>query len=135
MTLPSIGFIGLGRMGRGMALNLTRAADKIYVFDAAGEAMNPLAAAGAVACGSAAELAGKAGLIFLCLPNAPEVRDVLFGDAGIAAGRQEGQTIVDTTTLDRLDALEIAHEAGQVNIAYWETAPFPECRSAPATDR
>lgn len=120
MTLPTIGFIGLGRMGRGMALSLVKAVDKLYVFDAQPQAMEPLIAAGADPCESPAEVATKSRLIILCLPAAPEVRDVLFGKAGIRDARQEGRTIVDTTTQDRDDALEIAREAGQAEIAYWD---------------
>jgi len=98
MTAKTIGFIGLGRMGGGMAL----------------------IQAGAVAGVSPAELSAQCELIFLCLPFSPEVRDTIFGSNGIAGTQSRCQTIVDTTTLDRSDALAFAEEAARTGIDYWD---------------
>lgn len=118
--MPNIGFIGLGRMGAGMALNMLKKGGALHVYDAQPDAMQPLSDAGAAAMTSPAEMAEICDLIFMCLPYAPEVREALFGPGGIAAAKPQNLTIVDTTTLDRTDALAIAEEAGHAGIAYWD---------------
>lgn len=118
--MQKIGFIGLGRMGAGMALNMLKKNGSLSVYDAHDGAMRPLVEAGAVACHSPAEMAKTCELIFMCLPYAPEVRTAIFGDEGIASAKPEGLTIVDTTTLDRTDALKFADETAALGIAYWD---------------
>ncbi len=116
----TVGFIGLGRMGGGMAANLLKSIGTLYVHDPLPAAAEPLVAAGATACASPAELAAKCDLVLLCLPFSPEVRTVVFGENGVASAGRKGQTIVDTTTLDRTDALAFAEEAAAQGIAYWD---------------
>jgi 3-hydroxyisobutyrate dehydrogenase-like beta-hydroxyacid dehydrogenase len=118
--LRNIGFIGLGRMGAGMALNMLQKSGGLHVFDTHTGAMRPLLEAGAQACTSPADMAAKCDLIFMCLPYAPEVRAAMFADDGIAAAKQAALTVVDMTTLDRTDALAIAAESADANIAYWD---------------
>ncbi len=120
MANKTIGFIGLGRMGGGMAQNLAKAGHQLCVFDARSDAMQPLVDAGAGVATNPADLASKCELIFLCLPFTPQVRDAIFGENGIASAACQGLTIIDTTTLDRSDALSIAAEAAQVGISYWD---------------
>ena len=118
--MTTVGYIGLGRMGGGMALNLAKSVSPVYVFDSISEAMKPLLDAGAIACDSAADIAKKCDLIFMCLPFAPEVRAVMFGPGGIHNARRNELTIVDSTTLDRTDAIAICKEAAEVGITYWD---------------
>ncbi|MEM0989574.1 MAG: NAD(P)-dependent oxidoreductase [Pseudomonadota bacterium] len=114
-----LGFIGLGRMGRGMARNLGAKHPGLLIFDSVQAAMTPVVESGAKAATSVAEMAAKTDLIFLCVPYAPEVRAVLFGADGIAATGHK-PVIVDTTTLDRQDALEIATDAAQLGLDYYD---------------
>ena len=113
------GFIGLGRMGAGMALNLLNKVPHLRVFDPVPEALARLTLAGATASPSPAAMAEECDLIFLCVPFAPEVRDVLFGERGIASAERE-MVVIDTSTLDRDDALAIAGEAAERGITYWD---------------
>jgi len=107
-------------MGGGMALNLLKALGSLRVFDAYPQAMAPLTEAGAIACASAAEVAANCDVVFICVPFAPEVRATMFGENGIIGAAREGLTIIDTTTLDRIDAIAIAEDARQSGIAYWD---------------
>lgn len=120
MTSQTIGFIGLGRMGGGMALNLLAEIKTLHVYDPVPEAAAPLTSAGALACDSPADLAAKCDLIFLCLPFAPEVRTAIFGIDGIQSAARPNLTIIDTTTLDRTDALSIGEQAAKAGITYWD---------------
>ena len=122
MTIEAraVGFIGLGRMGRGMALNLIKSVGALHVFDAQPDAMAALTKAGAQPCNSPAEVANNCDLLFLCLPSALEVRMVIYGAEGIASAGRRDLTIVDTTTLDRSEAMAFAEETGKASIAYWD---------------
>ena len=125
MTLPPVGFIGLGTMGRGMALNLVKAAETVFVYDPVPEAVKLLTDAGAVACASPAEVAEKAGTVVICVPDAPQVRDVMFGPGGngpggIADAERKDITVLDATTMKRPDALAIAEDAAARGIAYFD---------------
>ncbi len=114
------GYIGLGRMGGGMARNLAKDVSPLFVFDTHQAATAPLADLGATVCDTPAGMAAECDLIFLCLPFAPQVRDILFGENGIAAGARDGLTVVDMTTLYRSDAIDIGREAETRGIAYWD---------------
>ena len=125
MSLPPVGFIGLGTMGRGMALNLVKAAEKVFVYDPLPEAVKTLTDAGAIACASPAEVAEKAATVVICVPDAPQVRDILFGPGGngpggIADAGRKGITVLDATTMKRPDALAIAKDAAEKGIAYFD---------------
>ncbi len=121
MNANNVGFIGLGKMGGAMALNLlTKAVPSLHVYDAVPAAMERLTQAGATACSSPADLAAKCDVIFICLPFAPEVREVVFGESGIKSAARDGLTIVDTTTLDRSDALAIGADLDRAGIGYWD---------------
>lgn len=125
MTLSTVGFIGLGTMGRGMALNLVKAAQAVYVYDPVPDAVKLLTDAGAIACASPAEVAEKAGTVVICVPDAPQVREAMFGPGGngpggIADAERDGITVLDATTMKRPDALSIAEDAAEKGIAYWD---------------
>ena len=121
MTAKTVGFIGLGKMGGAMAHNLlTKSQPSLHIYDAYPEAMQRLVDAGATACISPADMAGKCDVILMCLPFAPEVREAIFGANGIKSAARDGLTIVDTTTLDRTDALAIGAELDKAGIGYWD---------------
>ena len=94
----TIGFVGTGRMGAGMAHRLLDAGRRVVVHDVRDDALAPLRARGAVCVASAREVADAAAVVFACLPS-PEVSlAVLEGPDGIAAGRAL-EVYVETSTL------------------------------------
>ncbi|MEY2951994.1 MAG: hypothetical protein RLZZ401_81 [Pseudomonadota bacterium] len=101
MTKPSLrlGFVGLGIMGAPMAEHLLTADHTLFVHT---RSQVPLAltAGGATACANAREVAERADVVFLMLPDTPDVDQVLFGDNGVAAGLQAGKTVVDHSSID-----------------------------------
>ena len=97
--MADLGFIGLGIMGKPMAGHLVKAGNKVYVYDKIASCVNPLAAQGAVPGASAKEVAAKAGIIFLMLPDTPEVDEVLFGKEGVAEGIKPGSTVIDMSSI------------------------------------
>jgi 2-hydroxy-3-oxopropionate reductase len=85
MTKP-IGFIGLGIMGRPMALNLIRAGYSLTVYDINPIPVEELKQAGAEAAASGKEAAEKSDVVITMLPNSPQVKEAVFGENGIIEG-------------------------------------------------
>lgn len=113
-----IGFVGLGAMGRGMARNLLRAGHALTVFDLSRAAVDALVTDGAQAADGPAAVAAWCDRLFLCLPFAPQVREVLLGPGGVASAARAGLAVIDTTTLLQSDAVDIASAADQAGLRY-----------------
>ncbi len=94
-----LGFIGLGIMGRPMALNLRRAGHALWVYGRRAETMKPLAEAGAIACLSPQEVAANADVIFIIVSDTPDVEQVILGDQGVIHGARPGAAVVDMSTI------------------------------------
>ncbi|WP_038361586.1 NAD(P)-dependent oxidoreductase [Bosea sp. UNC402CLCol] len=95
----SVGFIGLGTMGREMARNLIKAGHRVTVYDVLDEAVTVLAAEGAKPAASPAEAAADADIAITMLPDTPQVEDVVYGEDGLLAAPPRGRLIVDMSTI------------------------------------
>ncbi|MCC6626055.1 MAG: 3-hydroxyisobutyrate dehydrogenase [Chloroflexi bacterium] len=95
-----VGFIGLGAMGKPMCRNLLKAGFDLTVWNRSQSAIDELAAAGAKAGASAAEVARQADVIVTCVPNSPQVVEVVTGPNGVLAGAAAGSTVIDMSTID-----------------------------------
>lgn len=105
-----VGYIGLGRMGRGMALNLVKGGYEVVVYDRSEEAVAAAVSAGAEAAVSIADLAKRADVIFTSLPGPPEVEAVVFGDDGLLDNITAAHVLFELSTSSRTLALRI-HDA------------------------
>ena len=94
-----LGFIGLGIMGRPMALNLRRAGHALWVYGRRAETMKPLTEAGATACASPQEVAANADVSFIIVSDTPDVEQVILGDQGVIHGARPGSAVVDMSTI------------------------------------
>ncbi len=94
-----LGFIGLGIMGRPMALNLRRAGHALSVYARRAASVTPLTDAGAIARRSPQEVAANADMIFIMVADTPDVEQVLFGKQGIIHGARPGSVVVDMSTI------------------------------------
>lgn len=103
-----VGFIGLGLMGRPMALNLLKAGHRVHVWSRRREAMQPLLEAGAIACASAADLARHAPVTISIVSDAPDVEQVTLGADGVADGARPGHIHIDMSTIAPAAAQRIA---------------------------
>ena len=114
----TIGFIGLGIMGKPMALNLAAKGHKLFVNDINQDAVKALKGKGAEA-GSLKELGEKCSLIFTILPNGEIVKDVLFGENGAAASSMaEGSIVVDMSSVAASDSLICAEKLEKLGIDF-----------------
>jgi len=103
-----IGFIGLGIMGKPMSRNLLKAGYQLVVFNRSKGAVNELVAAGARAATNPREVAEQAEIVITMLPNSPDVKDVVLGDAGIIEGAGKGSVVIDMSSIAPLVSREIA---------------------------
>jgi len=94
-----VGFIGLGIMGRPMALNLNRAGRWLFVHARRQATMEPLIAAGACACLSPAEVARQADIVFVMVADTPDVEQVILARDGVRDGVHAGSVVVDMSTI------------------------------------
>lgn len=95
-----VGFIGLGVMGRPMALNLLRARHEVTVWARRPESAEPLVERGATAAASPAELAARCDVVFTMLTSTADVEQVLLGEDGVTSGAEAGLVVIDTSTID-----------------------------------
>ncbi len=128
----TLGFVGLGIMGRPMALNLRRAGHALRVHARRAASMSPLVEAGATACTTPREVAAGADVVFICVADTADVEQVILGDHGLIHGVRPGSVVVDMSTIspeatrrlaaelsgrgaEMLDAPVSGGEAGAVN--------------------
>lgn len=116
MSLPVVGFIGLGIMGRPMALNLLRANYPLHVYARRVESMQPLLDVGAVGCASPAEVASSADIVFVMVADTPDVEAVVFGEQGVAHAKRAGQIVVDMSTISPVATRDMAARLSAIGI-------------------
>lgn len=95
-----IGFIGLGLMGRPLALHLAKAGHTLHLWARRPAALEPFTDTGAHAHVAAAQVAKHAEIVFTMVADAPDVREVCLGADGIAAGAKKGLVVVDMSTIN-----------------------------------
>ncbi len=103
-----VGFVGLGIMGRPMALNLIRGGHSLRVWARRAESVQPLVEAGALACASASDAARGAQVVFSMVADAPDVAEVALGAGGVADGAAPGSIFIDMSTIAPAAARDIA---------------------------
>jgi 2-hydroxy-3-oxopropionate reductase len=85
-----VGYIGLGLMGKSIALNILKAGFPLVVHNRSRLAVDELVAEGASAANSPVEVASQVDIVFTNLPDTPDVEKVVLGEQGIIAGAHDG---------------------------------------------
>jgi 3-hydroxyisobutyrate dehydrogenase-like beta-hydroxyacid dehydrogenase len=107
---PKLGFIGLGEMGKWMAINVAKAGFPLTVFDIRPEPVKELVDKGAVPGENPADVAGKSEYVMMSLPDTQVVETVIFGEKGLINGLSPGSILVDLSTIHYLATLRIEEE-------------------------
>ena len=115
--MANIGFIGLGIMGKPMALNLIKGGHKLFLNSRSGVAPE-LTAAGGVACDSAKEVAKQSDIIILMVPDTPDVERVLFGPNGVSDGLAKGKTVIDMSSISPIETKKFAARINELGVDY-----------------
>jgi 2-hydroxy-3-oxopropionate reductase len=117
----NIGFVGLGIMGAPMALHLVNAGHQLFV-NTRSRVPEAIAASSARACANAEEVARHAEIVFLMVPDTPDVERVLFGANGVAAGLQTaggaGKVVVDMSSISPIATKDFAARINALGAEY-----------------
>jgi 2-hydroxy-3-oxopropionate reductase len=111
-----IGFIGLGIMGRPMALNLKNAGHELVVPERKSLTAEVRAVAEVVA--DASSVASRAEVLVLMVPDTPDVEAVLFGQHGAAEGLKRGSLVIDMSSISPLATKEYARKINTLGCDY-----------------
>lgn len=109
-----VGFIGLGNMGKPMALNVLRKGYDLAVFDVRSEPIREIAAMGVRVSRNPKELSSQVNVVITMLPGPPEVREVILGENGVIEGLRPGPTVIDMSTSSPTLTKEIARKLAEV---------------------
>lgn len=113
----NLGFIGLGIMGAPMCGHLIAGGHKMFVTTRS-KVPEAIAQTGATVCKSAHEVASRADIIFLMVPDTPDVERVLFGDQGVASGLTNGKVVVDMSSISPIATKEYAKKINALGCEY-----------------
>ena len=95
-----IGFVGLGIMGKPMAINLAKGGYDVTVYNRSSAAVDEVVAQGATAGTSSADVASKSDIIVLMVPDSPDSEAVVLGENGLLEGASAGDLIVDMSSIE-----------------------------------
>jgi len=112
-----VGFVGLGIMGHPMALNLIKGGHELFVY---GKRRLPadVREAGATVCDTLKEVAERAEVTILMVPDTPDVKAVLFDPDGVAEGLSSGKTVIDMSSISPIDTKQFAAEIAKKGCDY-----------------
>lgn len=113
---PSLGFIGLGLMGRPMCLRLLAAGYRLSVWNRSHDKLAPVVAAGASAAATPAELTRAADIVMLCVTDQRAAEQVLFGRNGVAEGGAAGKLVVDFSSIAPTSARAFAARLERIDM-------------------
>jgi 2-hydroxy-3-oxopropionate reductase len=109
--MRKIGFVGLGIMGKPMAMNLLKAGHALMVYDIRPEPVEEVVAAGAKAGTSAKDVTAQSEIVITMLPNSPDVKKAVLDKDGVLEGAKPGLILIDMSSIAPLVSKEVAAEA------------------------
>lgn len=115
--MSNIGFVGLGIMGKPMALNLIKGGHKLYLNSRSGVAAE-LTTAGGTACDSPKSVAQQADIVIVMVPDTQDVEKVLFGEHGIAQGLSRGKLVIDMSSISPIATKDYAKRVNELGCDY-----------------
>ncbi len=115
--MSNIGFIGLGIMGKPMALNLIKGGHTLFLTSRSGVAKE-LTDAGGKACANAKEVAQQTDIIITMVPDTPDVEKVLFGANGVAEGLSKGKIVIDMSSISPMETKANAKKINALGCEY-----------------
>src|SRR5512134_1011022 len=115
--MAKLGFVGLGIMGKPMAGHLIAAGHEVSLHSRSGVPQE-LKEKGGKPCRSAKEVAQAADVVFLMVPDTPDVEKALFSPGGVAEGLSKGKTVVDMSSIAPLATKEFATRIAALGCDY-----------------
>ncbi len=118
MSIQSVGVVGLGNMGGGVARNFHKAGIPLFVWDVAEAARKPFEGLDGVTVAAPGEMAEQCAAMFFVVPATPEILDSFEGQDGVLAKARDGLVVYDFTTSDPEATKPLAARAAGSGIAY-----------------
>ena len=115
--MSRVGFIGLGIMGGPMAQHLQAGGHKLYLHDLKNPPFS-LVEGGATVCTSASEVAMRADIIIVMVPDTPDVEEALFGKDGVAKGLRPNTIVVDMSSISPIETKKFASKINALGCEY-----------------
>jgi 3-hydroxyisobutyrate dehydrogenase-like beta-hydroxyacid dehydrogenase len=128
----NLGFIGLGRMGSGMARNLMRAGHRVTVYNRTRDKAEALKPEGALVAGSPAEAARDSEAVFTMLSDDQAVSDVVFGNTGIISSLKAGAAHISSSTVSTTLSRQLTEKHAANRQIYISAPVFGRPESAEA---
>jgi len=116
--MATVGFVGLGIMGRPMLRNLLKAGYTVVAYDRNGEKLDAAVADGAQRGASNADVGARAPIVITMLPDGPEVEEAVLGADGILSGSKSGSLIIDMSSISPLVAQKVAAACAEKGVDY-----------------
>ena len=118
--MTKIGIVGTGMLGEAVGLHLLDVGYEVNIFNRTKEKMKKLKERGASVADSPKHIAEISDLVITVVKDADAVKEMVFGDMGIMAGRHEGMCIADMSTINPNSTREISKQVEQYGIDYIE---------------
>ena len=112
-----LGFIGLGIMGTPMCAHLIKAGHQLFVHTH-GKVPAEIAASGATQCTTGRGVAERADIVFLMVPDTPDVQKALFAEDGVAMGLSPGKVVVDMSSISPIETKDFARRINALGCDY-----------------
>ncbi len=116
--MATVGFVGLGIMGRPMLNNLLKAGHTVVAYGRNPKKLDACVADGAQRAASNREVGERAPIVFTMLPDGPEVEEVVLGPNGILEGCKAGSLIVDMSSISPLVTQKVAAACAAKSVAF-----------------
>jgi 3-hydroxyisobutyrate dehydrogenase-like beta-hydroxyacid dehydrogenase len=117
-TTMKVGYIGIGMMGGAMAGRLKAAGHTLFVYNRTASKCQALAAEGATVCESPADVAFRSEVVFINVPDTPDVAKVCFDPDGIIDGAEPGLIVIDNSTISPASTRQFAQRFRDMDIDY-----------------
>lgn len=118
--MATVAFIGVGRMGAGMAARLLEGGHTVVVYDPSAEAVEAMVRRGAEAASSIKEAASRAETVMLSLPNPAIVRNAVFGVDGLLTAEPLPRAVIDLSTIDPTTAKHLGEQLEREGVRFMD---------------
>lgn len=115
--MTEVGFVGLGIMGLPMAGHLLKGGHNLHLHDIR-PVPDELVKAGGMVCASGKEVAEKAQVIIIMVPDTPDVEAALFSPSGVAEGLKKGKVVVDMSSISPIETKGFAEKINELGCEY-----------------
>jgi len=114
----TVGFVGLGNMGKGMASNVLKAGFPLVVYDVRPEPVAEMVQAGARAARNLRELAAEADTVVVMVLNYPQLQEIILGAEGLVSGLKPGATVIVSSTISPFQTKSLAAAVAEHKVNY-----------------